>query len=106
MNTMNTTQCLIILSDIETSLLVSKAKLNLCDSENDIDNASAAHDIAFNCGMNFENMMIFSDKIRASAVATQIEDSISNIIRSCENSLRHSFESGRADVAMYAANLD
>lgn len=97
------------LVDVEISLLISKAKLNLCDSEDDLDDACYAERIAFECGVIFQTILFELydeyDEIPPSALLNEVITNIKEICSILPSFLKEGFDCGVGDVKIGRAGL-
>jgi hypothetical protein len=103
---MNTTSFLLTLMNIELSLLICKAKLTLCTEESDLDSASEAWQMAYDCGMQYENakdLFILSDY---SEIVYELISSIEDLYRSSSAYLISGFKDGCSDVHVGKMEID
>ncbi len=107
MNIINYVSALV---DVEMSLLVSKAKLRLCDCEDDLDDACYAENMANECGLRFETILfeIYDqyDEMPRSALLNEVITNIKSIYSNLPQFLKGGFDSGVGDVKIARAGLD
>lgn len=106
---MNVLNYVYALVDVELSLLISKAKLNLCDNEDDLDDACDAERIAFECGVRFETILFELydeyDEIPPSALLNEVITNIKEICSILPSFLKGGFDCGVGDVKIGRADL-
>lgn len=96
---MKTTHLLLTLMDIELNLLICRAKLDLCIK-------SGVWDMAYACGMRFEDAMSLYERLEHSDTACDLVSSIEQIYKSLPQSLLSGFEGGRCDASISLMNAD
>ena len=95
---MDNIEHLVKLMDLELSLLVSKAKFKPCIEKFDLDDALAAQEIAFDCGMQYELLGV--TYTHDPELMCHLKNAINELYFSLPLFLRDGFNSGRCDVTL------